>query len=347
MDYAKYGCPKKEGDHYFHFFNSGLQPQSALYKQASLADKPSLFFDPNCLSEDGTVSINTYSFSNTGKYFGYALSNSGSDWVNIHVMEVATKLPVGCVLEWAKFTGIQWMHDDSGFFYGRYPSPVLDTDKGTETQSNLDATVWFHSLKTTQQEDILVYKPEDPSHRASAQVTDDGKYLLMGVSQSCDPKNLLFVYDLGLGIHKEMKFTTIVDVFKASFEYISNEGPVFWFETTLNAPLKRIVKYDVSNTSVGFVEVIPESPHVVDFVTLFGSDKLVVVTLEDVKHVAKIYNIHSAKVVGTLPLPNGSIINSISAKRYRSFDLVSTMRCSIRTLRMQHLGKLCALTLQI
>jgi prolyl oligopeptidase len=147
FDYERFGCPFKRGDAYYYFHNSGLQPQSVLFQQKTLKSEPSIFFDPNALSEDGTVSLNTYGFSKSGAYFAYGLSASGSDWVSIRVMRTADKKEVEeKPLEWAKFTRIAWTHDDEGFFYTRYPSPEDAKDKGTETECNRFAKVLFTIL---------------------------------------------------------------------------------------------------------------------------------------------------------------------------------------------------------
>ena len=117
-DYPKYGTPFKEGDYYFFFKNSGLQNQSVLYLQRGLDDEPEVFLDPNTFSEDGTVALSGISFSNDGRYLAYSISVSGSDWVEIRVIEVATKQHLPDVISWVKFSNAQWKGD--GFYYSRY-----------------------------------------------------------------------------------------------------------------------------------------------------------------------------------------------------------------------------------
>jgi prolyl oligopeptidase len=127
------------------------------------------FFDPNTLSTDGTVSLKTYGFSESGKFFAYGLSSSGSDWTQIHVKgtQDGDKDLEEKPLEWAKFTGIQWTHDDKGFFYSRYPTPAeLSKDKaGTETEKSKNHMVMYHRVGTKQEEDICCFKDfENVSH---------------------------------------------------------------------------------------------------------------------------------------------------------------------------------------
>ncbi len=116
-DYEKFSCPFRRGDHYFYFHNTGLQPQSVLYKKSDLAgSEPSVFFDPKVWATDGTAALSTYGFSESGNYFAYGLSNSGSDWVTIGVQDEDRNLLKDKV-EWVKFSSIEWTHDDKGFFY--------------------------------------------------------------------------------------------------------------------------------------------------------------------------------------------------------------------------------------
>ncbi|KAJ3416866.1 hypothetical protein HDV05_008451 [Chytridiales sp. JEL 0842] len=327
FNYERYGCPTKNGDAYYYFHNSGLQAQSVLYKMDTLDSKPKSFLDPNTLSSDGTVSLNTYSFSESGKYFAYALSQSGSDWVKIHVKETRDDA-VGDFedkpVEWAKFTSISWTHDDKGYFYVRYKKPekVADDKAGTETDESKNQILAYHRIGTPQSEDIICLQAiENPEHMYGVSVTADGRYVVLKTSESCDPKNLVSVCDLqeqfgGNSIKGVPVFKSIVKDWLAEFDVIANIGTVFYFQTTLDAPKSRIVKYDLSKPELGFVELIPEAEDMLSFTSVVDHDKLVLVYMKDVKHVIKLYDLKTGKPLTpeTLSLPVGSIIKSMSGK---------------------------------
>ncbi|KAF3537767.1 hypothetical protein F2Q69_00020840 [Brassica cretica] len=129
IDHPRYGSPFRRGDKYFYFHNTGLQAHSVLYMQGDLEAEPEVLLDPNSLSDDGTVSLNTFSISEDAKYLAYGLSSSGSDWVTIKVIKIDDKKVEPDTLSWVKFSGITWTHDTKGFFYGRYPAPNKDGTK--------------------------------------------------------------------------------------------------------------------------------------------------------------------------------------------------------------------------
>ncbi|KAF3525518.1 hypothetical protein F2Q69_00051700 [Brassica cretica] len=123
FDHPRYESPFRRGDKYFYFHNTGLQAQDVLYMQDDLDAEPEVLLDPNTLSDDGTVALNTFSVSEDAKYLAYGLSSSGSDWVTIKLIKIEDKKVEPDTLSWVKFSGITWTHDSKGFFYGRYPAP--------------------------------------------------------------------------------------------------------------------------------------------------------------------------------------------------------------------------------
>ncbi|KAJ3074993.1 hypothetical protein HDU98_009554 [Podochytrium sp. JEL0797] len=355
-NFEKYQTPFKSGDNYYYFYNSGLQAQSVMYTQKSVNGEPTVFFDPNQLSADGTISLNAYNFSKSGKLFGYALSVSGSDWVTIHVREVGSdkdleEKPV----QWAKFSKIEFTHDDKGFFYTKYPTPTVSSENaGTEVDASKNAQVWYHRIGTSQDEDIVVYKNDDEPDWGQddgydVTLSKDGRYLVLGIRKGCDPDNLLYFADLQqqfgcnslLGVPE---FTEIVGEWNGSYFLIASEGSVLYFQTSFNAPKSRIVKYDVApkglatktttiktttvtkpestikttkttiNTTFEaaasqFVEVIAEADTPVSFVKTVG-DMIVVVYIQDVKHVAKVFDL-SGTFLNNIDLPTGANINGM------------------------------------
>lgn len=188
--------------------------------------------------------------------------------------------------------------------------------------------IYYHAINTPQSDDVPIFSiPDHPDHMPGAEVSEDGKYLIMTVSASCDPENKVYIFELESGKKLEAmpKFTTIVNKFEAHYSYITNDGQIFWFETTLGAPKNRVVKYDVGspllvsfNSSKGFVEVIPESDDVISFLTVVNHDKLIVVRLKDVKHVGTIYSLHSGVEIGSLDIPVGSIVSALSGRRLKT-----------------------------
>ncbi|KAI8053783.1 prolyl oligopeptidase [Syncephalis plumigaleata] len=313
-DYEKLGTPFKYGDHYYVFHNSGLQAQSVLYQQKTLDDERVLFFDPNLLEKDGTAALQTYSFSDSGKLFGYGISRSGSDWVTLHAGEDLVD-----EIQWAKFTGIVWSQDEQGFFYSRYPEPNVSKDKaGTETGSNQNCMIYYHRLGTPQSEDQLIAKESEfPDHMLFASTSKDGRWLMITVSENCNPVNKLWFIRLEEGgrVPETITINKLIDNFDASYNYIANDGDRFYLMTNANSPRSKVVMYDVSAPEKGFIDIIPQhEKNVLEEVGAIANDYLYVHYMEDVKSVISIHRLETGEKVRDIPMPIGSV-KEISGRR--------------------------------
>ncbi|KAK6939279.1 Peptidase S9A, N-terminal domain [Dillenia turbinata] len=326
FDFPRYDAPFKKGDKYFYSHNTGLQAQSVLYVQDGLEGEATVLLDPNKLSEDGTVSLNTFSISEDAKYMAYGLSSSGSDWVTIKVMKVEDKTVEPDTLSWVKFTSISWTHDGKGFFYGRYPAPKEgeNLDAGTETNANLNYELYYHLLGTDQSDDILCWKdPDNPKHTFEASVTDDGKYVLLYISESCDPVNKLYYCDLsalpeGLeGLREKKEFLPVIkliDTFDARYVAIANDDTLFTFLTNKDAPKYKLVRMDLNQPSY-WTDVIQESERdVLETAVAVNANQLLVRYLSDVKHVMQIRDLETGSLLHQLPIDIGSV-DDVSARR--------------------------------
>uniref|UniRef100_A0A8D8QBX9 Prolyl endopeptidase n=2 Tax=Cacopsylla melanoneura TaxID=428564 RepID=A0A8D8QBX9_9HEMI len=320
-DFPKYSSPQRQGDHYFFFHNTGLQNHSVMYIQDSLDGEPRVFLDPNKLSEDGTVSLGTYSFSEDGKTLAYCLSSSGSDWTNMHFKDVATEKEYPEVLERLKFVSIAWTHDHKGVFYSRYPETSNKAD-GSENVRNQDQKLYYHYLNTPQKDDILIADfPEDPLLNISPEISDCGRWLIVHTMKDC--KNNMFHYcDLDTipdrKIQGKLSLTQVVHQLDSNYEYITNEGSKFIFKTNKNAPNYRLITIDFNNFADSEWKTLIEEnkDDVLDWATCVAKDKLILSYIHHVKNVMHLHDLNSGRHLHTFPLDVGTIVGFSGKKKY-------------------------------
>jgi len=308
-DYEKYGLPYKRGDRYFFSKNDGLQNQYVLYTTKSLRGEPKVLLDPNKLSEDGTVAMSGRAITDDGKLMAYALSTKGSDWKEWYVRDVETGKDLGDHLKWVKFSGASWTKDNKGFYYSRYDEPA----EGTELQNtNYYNKLFYHRLGTPQSKDVLVYdRPEQKEWAFGGHVTDDGRYLVIDISKGTERKNLVFYKDLK---SKDSKVVELIREFEAQYEFIDNEGPVFWFQTDLDAPRSRVIAINTLNPDrSNWKEIIPQARETLRGVNLVGN-LFVASYLKDARTQVKMFDVNG-KFVRELSLPGPGSAYGFGGKR--------------------------------
>ncbi|GAB4832981.1 hypothetical protein Ancab_007002 [Ancistrocladus abbreviatus] len=326
FDHPRYSAPFKRGDKYFYFHNTGLQQQDVLYVQDSLNGKPEVLLDPNELSKDGTVSLNTCAVSEDAKYVAYGLSKSGSDWITINVIRVEDRGLEPDTLSWVKFSSIGWTHDSKGFFYSRYPTPIEAeiSEARTETNVNLNHELCYHLLGTDQSEDILCWRdPENPKNLFRASVTDDGKYVILYIEEGCEVKNKVYYLDLSALPHRPqdicngkelLPLKKLIDEFEASYHAIANDGTLFTFLTNKDAPRYKLVRVDLKEQS-SWADVIPESEKdVLVSAHAVHHNKLLVRYLSDVQYVLQLRDLKTGSLLHPLPIDIGTVYG-ISTRR--------------------------------
>ncbi|MGC9395588.1 MAG: prolyl oligopeptidase family serine peptidase [Anaerolineae bacterium] len=281
-DFPKFGAPFKRAGRIFQFRNSGLQNQDVLYVMetsgnAEVYDEGRVLLDPNTLSEDGTVALTGANVSRDAQWLAYAVSASGSDWKTWHVRNIETGEDLPDVIEWSKFCEASWLPDSSGFFYGRYAAPEAGT---AYAGTNYYKKVYLHHLNTPQEEDVLIYeRPDQKEWGFYTEVTDDGRYLVLLVSQGTDRRNCVFYKTLPDG-----EFVELISTFEARFDFIGNTGSEFYFLTDLHAPRGRVLAIDVEHPArENWRTLIPEAADTLEGVTLVH-DEFVARYLHDAHH---------------------------------------------------------------
>lgn len=257
-NYEKVGAPFIEGDYTYFYKNDGLQNQYVVYrfKTSDGYESATIFLDPNTFSEDGTTSLGGLSFSENGKLAAYSISEGGSDWRKILVMNAETKTIVEDTIYDAKFSGLSWKSND-GFYYSSYDKP-----KGSELSDKTDQhKLYYHKIGTTQKEDVLVFGgvPSEKHRYVNGYVTEDNKYLVISAKISTSG-NKLFLKDLE---QPNSNLIVVLDHAESDTYVIENEGSKLFLVTNLNAPNKKIVTVDASNpTPENWIDFIPETENV-------------------------------------------------------------------------------------
>ena len=308
-NYEKYGVPFKEGERYFYYKNNGLQNQSVLYTFKSLKDSPRVLLDPNTLSKDGTVAVSDVAVSRDGKMLAYGLSASGSDWQEWRVRNVDTGKDLSDVVKWVKFSSAAWDANNQGFFYSRYDEP---NEKTKHEDVNYYQKLYYHRIGTPQSEDTLIYERRDHKEWGfSGGTTNDGRYLIVTVWEGTDPKNRLFYKDLK---EKEAKVVELISEKDAAFNFIDNDGPVFWIHTDLNAPRGRVIAIDTHNPArTNWKEIIPEAKETLGGVSLVG-DHFIASYLQDAYTRMKLFST-DGKFVREVELPGIGTAAGFGGKR--------------------------------
>jgi len=252
-NYEKIGSPFKEGDYTYFYKNNGLQNQYVLYRSKG-EEEPEVFLDPNTFSKDGTTSLGGLSFSKDGSMVSYAISEGGSDWRKIIIMDAVSKEIKEDTIIDVKFSGMSWKENE-GIFYSSYEKP-----KGSELSAKTDQhRLFYHKLGTSQKEDNIIFGDKVKRRYIGGSVTEDGKYLIISASESTSGNELYFK-DLS-NINNPIK--PIILGFEYDTSVLDHKDGNLLLVTNLNAPNKRIVKVSINNpSSENWLDLIPETSNV-------------------------------------------------------------------------------------
>ena len=255
-NFEKLGSPFKEGDYVYFFKNDGLQNQNVLYRKKGEEAQAEVFLDPNSFSEDATTSLAGINFSKDGSIAAYSISEGGSDWRKVIVINAENKSIVEDTLVDIKFSGVSWRGNE-GFFYSSYDKP-----EGSELSAKTDQhKLYYHKLGTPQKSDEVVFGgiPEEKHRYVGGYVTEDDRYLVVTAAVSTSG-NKLFIKDL---TQPESELMTILDTTDSDSQIIDNVGSKLFILTNRNAPNKKVVTVEAENpTPEHWTDLIPETQNV-------------------------------------------------------------------------------------
>ena len=306
-NYEKVSAPFNEGAYTYFYKNDGLQDQYVVYryKTGQTPSTASVFLDPNTFSVDGTTSLGQLSFSRDGSKAAYTISEGGSDWRKVIIIDTETKQSLEPKLIDVKFSNISW-YKNEGFYYSSYDNP-----KGSELSAKTDQhKLYYHKLGTAQQSDKVVFgaTPEQKRRYVGGTVTDDSRYLLISGAVSTSG-NDLYLKDLD---RPNSELVTILDHTKSDTYVIDNKGSRLLLVTNLGADNKKIVSVDVANpTADHWADLIPETDNVLSAST--GGGYLFTSYMVDA--IAKVYQYdYQGNKIREIELPSAGSASPLSGK---------------------------------
>lgn len=317
-NFNKCTAPFRKSNRFLCYRNNGLQNQNVLCIQNTLTDPGEVLLDPNNFSDDGTTSLHNAEVSKNSNYVAYGISKTGSDWVEIHVLDVSTKkdLP-NDIIKWVKFSGISWK--GNGFYYCRYPAPK---NNETFTAKNEFHQVYFHTVGTTQDKDVLIYEnAAHPDYNFNAQVTHDERYLVISTRKSTSG-NLIMVKDLSIA---SSEFMQINYDFDYDFEVIDNIGSNLYVKTNYWSPNYKLVKIDLKKPQAeNWKNTLPERNDLLENVAFCGG-KILASYLVDVSSHLQLFSMDGS-LEKEIPLPEFSKLNELHAERPDTFFTYSVVQ---------------------
>ena len=284
-NYEKVGTPTKHGDYLYFSKNDGLQNQSVMYRKDA-AGKEEVFLDPNTFSTDGTTSLGGMSFSKDGSLMAYSISEGGSDWRKVIILDAVTKEQLEDTLVDVKFSGMSW-YKNEGIYYSSYDKP-----EGSELSAKTDQhKLYFHKLGTAQSEDAVIFGADQKRRYVGGGVTEDQKYLIISAANSTSG-NELYIKMLS---SNKTEIAQIVEGFETSNNVVYSEGDFLYISTNLNAPNMKVVKVNINSPSPEqWVDFIPETENVLSINT--GAGYFFATYMKDALSQVIQYNIEGNKV---------------------------------------------------
>jgi prolyl oligopeptidase len=305
MDYERESAPFIEGDYTYFYRNDGLQNQSVVYRIKNGSTEEEIFLDPNTFSADGTVSMSSLSFSEDGSMAAYQLSEGGSDWRTIRIIETDTKEPVDEVIRNVKFSGISWRGNE-GIYFSRYDQP-----DGSELSAKTDHhKLYYHKVGTPTAQDSLVFGAgADQKYRyVSGSVSEDNRFLAIYAANTTSG-NELYLQDLS---SDAQTLITVLDHEGSDTSLVHTEGDTLFFQTNLDAPNTKLARATLAKpTPDAWIDLIPETDNVLDLST--GGGYFFAHYMVDAISQITQYNT-AGETVRTIELPGPGTASGLSGK---------------------------------
>jgi prolyl oligopeptidase len=301
----KFSVPYKAGELCFFSHRPEHLDQPVIYCSKVLGQFPRTVLDPNQFVDAGNVWVSDSCVSPDGRLLAYALTDSGSDWMEWRVRQVDNGRDLKDVVKWTKYHQIAWNADGKGFFYVRFRKPSA---AGRLSERTVAEGIYYHRLKTSQRQDKLIFRGDrDERLLFSCEVSRDGRYLVIYMKHPDEIYSRVLCKPLTGRARKALEIFGKGD---ASYQFVGNVGNRLLFRTNKNADKGRVVAVDLPAAMPKKLSVkglIAEDTDILTSAILTG-DRLIVHYLSDAESRLCEFDLNG-KLVRPIKLPaRGSVV---------------------------------------
>src|SRR3989338_11312921 len=304
--FTNFTNPYPVNNRYFYKERQPDEDQMVLYYKDGLDGKPIKIVDPNGMEENNTISLDSWSNSESGRYVAYALSKSGEEMGTLYIKDLNTGENLNDIIERSRSFQVRWLPDDSGFFYERNP----EVGTVSKNEEHIHPKVYFHKLGENSKKDKLIFgknRPKDDMISINSSV--DGRYLSIAVGQKWT-ENDVYIYDRDLE-----KLSLLIKDIKAKFSIVFLKDKLLTL-TNYKADNYRILCSDLNNFPKSiddWQEFISEKSYVLESIRC-TEDKILVEYLVNACSKVEIFD-YFGKKIGDIPLPEYSSTAGLTTRR--------------------------------
>jgi prolyl oligopeptidase len=279
-------APQLRNGRYYFTRRLATETRSSICVREGLHGRDEVLISPESISKDDNVSVVFHDLSHDGNILVYGARFGGEDESDFRLLDLRTRklLPDG--LPKGRYFGFALKADNSGYYYSRF----ID---------HQGSRVFYHAMGSPAAQDREIFgKGYGPDQNVWCQISEDGRYLLLGMSVGVPPKKVeLYVMDLAQG----GPVRTIVNDIEADFRPDIADGRLF-LQTNWKAPNWRILGVDLKNPArENWKEIVPEAAQAIDSFSL-AAGRLFVSYLENATSHMKQYDA-DGKYLGDTKLP--------------------------------------------
>jgi prolyl oligopeptidase len=309
---SRWSLPIQRAGNLYFMKRMSDEEQASIYVRHNGAGQQTLgatvkdqrLIDPASFSRDTNTSVRLADVSRDGLLVAYYVRQGGADESTIRVYNLKTSKTLEDEIPAAVHYSVTFTPNGTGFYYTR------NDRKGT--------LLYLHTLGTRNAHDELLFGREfhgeelGPIDLFQADVTDDGRYLVVTIERGVPAKRVDIVFrDL---TKPSSPFEILVWALDSRFSAIYAKG-AWYVKTDYNSPMGRILRADPGIMPEAWKTIVPEGKDVIEDFSIVGG-KIYVERLKDVKSEISVYTL-DGKPAGTVELGG---IGSASAVYGRTTD---------------------------